>query len=160
MEFQEAVKSGFDNLINFEGRATRSEFWWFWAAIAVPAIILNAIFASVFPFVGWLIGLAATVLTLSAAVRRLHDSGRPGMWMVPFLAVNILITLLALFAVFSGAWLLALLVGYLGAFILFIVGLVVLYFLAQPGDVGPNRYGPPGLSRHGEETADNTESKS
>ena len=40
MEFQEAVKSGFDNLTNFEGRATRSEFWWFWAAIAVPAIVL------------------------------------------------------------------------------------------------------------------------
>ena len=114
MEFQEAVKSGFDNLTNFEGRATRSEFWWFWAAIAVPAIILNVFFVSFVPFVGWLIGLAATVLTLSAAVRRLHDSGRPGMWMVPFFVVTTLITLLALIALFSGAWVLALLVGYLG----------------------------------------------
>lgn len=143
MEFQEAVKSGFDNLTNFEGRATRSEFWWFWAAIAVPAIILNVIFVSFIPFVGWLIGLAATVLTLSAAVRRLHDSGRPGMWMVPFFAVTTLITLLALIALFSGAWLLALLVSYLGGFIQLIVGLVVLFFLVQAGDAGPNRYGPP-----------------
>ena len=157
MEFQEAVKSGFDNLTNFEGRATRSEFWWFWAAIAVPAIILNVIFASIVPFVGWLIGLAATLLTLSAAVRRLHDSGRPGTWMVPFLAFNILITLLAILAVFSGAWLLALLVGYLGGFILFILGLVVMYFLVQTGDVGPNRYGPPGRTGHGEGTADDAE---
>ena len=143
MEFQEAVKSGFDNLTNFEGRATRSEFWWFWAAIAVPAIILNVIFVSFIPFVGWLIGLAATVLTLSAAVRRLHDSGRPGMWMVPFFAVTTLITLLALIALFSGAWALAFLVGYLGGFIQLIVGLVVLFFLVRPGDAGPNRYGPP-----------------
>ena len=143
MEFQEAVKSGFDNLTNFEGRATRSEFWWFWAAIAVPAIILNVIFASSIPFVGWLIGLAATVLTLSAAVRRLHDSGRPGMWMVPFFAVTTLITLLALIALFSGAWVLTLLVSYLGGFIQLIVGLVVCYFLVQSGDTGPNRYGPP-----------------
>ena len=36
MELQEAVKSGFENLTNFESRATRSEFWWYWAAIAVP----------------------------------------------------------------------------------------------------------------------------
>ena len=36
MEFQEAVKSGFDNLTNLEGRATRSEFWWFWAANCRP----------------------------------------------------------------------------------------------------------------------------
>lgn len=143
MEFQEAVKSGFDNLTNFEGRATRSEFWWFWAAIAVPAIILNVIFVSFIPFVGWLIGLAATVLTLSAAVRRLHDSGRPGMWMVPFFAVTTLITLLALIALFSGAWALAFLVGYLGGFIQLIVGLVVLFFLVRRGDAGPNRYGPP-----------------
>ena len=143
MEFQEAVKSGFDNLTNFEGRATRSEFWWFWAAIAVPAIILNVIFVNFIPFVGWLIGLAATVLTLSAAVRRLHDSGRPGMWMVPFFVVTTLITLLALIALFSGAWVLALLVSYLGGFIQLIVGLVVLFFLVQAGDAGRNRYGPP-----------------
>ena len=143
MEFKEAVKSGFDNLTNFEGRATREEFWWFWAAIAVPAIILNVILTSSVPFVGWLIGLVATVLTLSAAVRRLHDSGRSGMWMVPFLIVTTLITLLALLALLSGAWLLTLLVGYVGGLISLIVGLVVLFFLVKTGDVGPNRYGPP-----------------
>ena len=143
MEFQQAVKSGFDNLTNFEGRAARSEFWWFWAAIAVPAIILNVIFVGFIPFVGWLMGLAATVLTLSAAVRRLHDSGRPGMWMVPFFAVTTLITLLALIALFSGAWLLALFVSYLGGVIQLVVGLVVLYFLVQPGDAAPNQYGSP-----------------
>ena len=65
------------------------------------------------------------------------------MWMVPFFAVTTLITLLALIALFSGAWVLALLVSYLGGFIQLIVGLVVLYFLVQSGDTGPNRYGPP-----------------
>ena len=60
MELREAVKSGFDNLTNFEGRVTRSEFWWYWAAIAVPAIILAMIFSSFIPLVGALIGLAAT----------------------------------------------------------------------------------------------------
>ncbi len=143
MEFQEAVKSGFDNLTNFESRATRSEFWWFWAAIAVPGIILTSIFTSFIPFVGALIGLAATMLTLSAAVRRLHDSGRPGLWLLPFVAVTSLLTLVSFIALFSGAWVLALLAGYLGGFIQLIVGLVVLYFLVQPGDIGPNLSGPP-----------------
>ena len=143
MEFQEAVKSGFDNLTNFEGRATRSEFWWFWAAIAVPAIILSMIFSSFIPLVGALIGLAATGLAFSAAVRRLHDSGRPGMWMVPFVVVTSLFTLMTFIALFSGAWVLALLASYVGAVIQLVVGLVVLYFLVGSGDVGPNRYGPP-----------------
>ena len=143
MELREAIKSGFDNLTNFEGRATRSEFWWYWAAIAVPAIILSMIFSSFLPqFVGALIGLTATGLALSAAVRRLHDSGRPGMWMVPFVVVTSLFTLVTFIALFSGAWVLALLASYVGAVIQLIVGLVVLYFLVQPSDVGSNRYGP------------------
>ena len=144
MELQEAVKSGFDNLTNFESRATRSEFRWYWAAIAVPAIILSMILSSfLLPFVGALIGLAATGLAFSAAVRRLHDSGRPGMWMVPFVVVTSLFTLVAFIALFSGAWVLALLASYVGAVIQLVVGLVVLYFLVQPSDSGSNRYGPP-----------------
>ena len=144
MELREAVKSGLDNLTNFEGRATRSEFWWYWAAIAVPAIILSLILSSFLPpFVGALIGLAATGLAFSAAVRRLHDSGRPGMWMVPFVVVTSLLTLVAFIALFSGAWVLALLASYVGAVIQIVVGLVVLYFLVQPSDTGSNRYGPP-----------------
>ena len=143
MELKEAVQSGFENLTDFEGRATRSEFWWFWAAIAVPSIILSMVFASFIPFVGAFTGLAATVLTLSATVRRLHDSGRPGMWIVPFLVVTVLFTLIAFSALFSGAWVLALLASYVGALIQLIVGLVVLYFLVQPSDTGTNRYGPP-----------------
>ena len=143
MELREAVKSGFDNLTNLEGRATRSEFWWFWAAIAVPGIILSSVFSSFVPFLGALIGLAATGLALSAAVRRLHDSGRPGLWLLPFVIVTALLTLVSFIALFSGAWLLALLVSYLGAFIQLIVGVVVLYFLVQPSESGPNLYGPP-----------------
>ena len=144
MELQEAVKSGFDNLTNFESRATRSEFWWYWAAIAVPAIILSMILSSFLPpLVGALIGLAATGLAFSAAVRRLHDSGRPRMWMVPFVVVTSLFTLVTFIALFSGAWVLALLASYVGGLIQLVVGLVVLYFLVQPSDTGSNRYGPP-----------------
>ena len=167
MELQEAVKSGFDNLTNFEGRATRSEFWWYWAAIILPSVVYPAVGALIIPsqsgcmttrnmvvvvvyrdlhLGGWGSahpGLAATGLALSAAVRRLHDSGRPGMWMVPFVVVTSLFTLVTFIALFSGAFLLALLASYVGAVIQLVVGLVVLYFLVQPSDSGSNRYGPP-----------------
>ena len=54
-----------------------------------------------------------------------------------------LFTLLTFIALFSGAWVLALLASYVGALIQLVVGLVVLYFLVQPSDSGSNRYGPP-----------------
>ena len=54
-----------------------------------------------------------------------------------------LLTLVAFIALFSGAWVLALLASYVGAVIQIVVGLVVLYFLVQPSDTGSNRYGPP-----------------
>ena len=107
------------------------------------AIILNVIFVSFIPFVGWLIGLAATVLTLSAAVRRAarlraardvdgaflrrYHSYYPPRSHRP---------------VFGGLGA-GVPCGLSGGFIQLIVGLVVVFFLVQSGDAGPNRYGPP-----------------
>ena len=53
------------------------------------------------------------------------------MWMVPFVVVTSLFTLVAFIALFSGAWVLALLASYVGAVIQIVVGLVVLYFLVH-----------------------------
>ena len=70
------------------------------------------------------------------------------MWMVPFVVVTSLVTLVAFIALFSGAWVLALLASYVGGLIQLIVGLVVLYFLVQRSDSGPNLYGPPATVAH------------
>ena len=94
----------------FSGRASRAEFWWlqlFCCMVLVPLNFLQIVAASN----GWsaiaLIGIAASSLFLlailvrafAATVRRLHDTGRSGWWLlamfVPFVGLTpLLFTLL------------------------------------------------------------------
>ncbi len=112
MSFTEAVKSGFDNYVNFDGRASRSAYW-YWVLFAILASIVGnildaAIGASIFSI---LIGLALFLPGLAVAVRRLHDTGRSGWW--------ILIGLIPI-------------IGFI----------VLIVFLVQDSDAGDNEYGP------------------
>ena len=91
--FVDAVKKALmHNYANFNGRASRSEYWWlflFGFSISIPAMILDGLTgivlidagagASYGPF--YLLGAMGLFLpALSAMVRRLHDSGRSGWW--------------------------------------------------------------------------------
>jgi uncharacterized membrane protein YhaH (DUF805 family) len=94
MSFAEAVKSGFANYANFTGRSSRSAYWWwvlfvflvefipyFGLLSSTPAAGEDAsgtyVFWAVLVGVIW---LALILPWLSAAVRRLHDTGRSGWW--------------------------------------------------------------------------------
>lgn len=72
MGFLGAIKSGFGNYANFNGRACRSEFWW-WFLFAIIIGCLGLI-----PILGWLISLAMLLPNLSMQVRRLHDTNHSG----------------------------------------------------------------------------------
>jgi uncharacterized membrane protein YhaH (DUF805 family) len=87
MNFQEAISSGFRNYATFAGRAARSEYW-FWTLFAIlvgsAAAILDAAF---FPDVSEhpvhsLASLALFLPGLAVSVRRLHDIGRTGWWLL------------------------------------------------------------------------------
>lgn len=80
----------------FEGRARRKEYWMF--------ILFNAIFTSILglidkisgvEFLGIIYGLALIVPGIAVNVRRLHDIGRTGWWvliaLVPFIGWAVLI---------------------------------------------------------------------
>jgi uncharacterized membrane protein YhaH (DUF805 family) len=113
MTFGEAVKSGFDHYVKFDGRASRSMFWW-WVLFAIlasiAANILDAIIgAGIFSI---LVGLGLLLPGLSVSIRRLHDTNRTGWW--------ILIGLIPL-------------IGFI----------VLLIFYLESGNPGPNEYGPP-----------------
>jgi uncharacterized membrane protein YhaH (DUF805 family) len=85
MGFDDAIKLGFSNYVNFSGRACRSEFWYFFLFqilgqvtsgiidtwIVGPPFILDGIFF-----------LATFLPMLSVSVRRLHDLDRSGWWML------------------------------------------------------------------------------
>ena len=43
MGFGQAISSGFSNLTNFSGRASRSEFWWWMLFVWIVNIIVGTI---------------------------------------------------------------------------------------------------------------------
>jgi len=76
MNFQTAIRSGFQNYANFKGRASRSEYWWWVLFTLLAEIVASAIDSS--------LGNAASLLTLlptiAVAVRRMHDTDHKGWW--------------------------------------------------------------------------------
>lgn len=120
MNFGEAIASGFRNYVGFDGRAPRSEYW-FWVLFVILIEIATR-FIDIILFgsdgISPVYGLALLALLLpciAIGIRRLHDLDRTGWWM-----------LLAL----TG-----------------IGGLVLLVFFCMRGTPGPNRFGPDPLER-------------
>jgi uncharacterized membrane protein YhaH (DUF805 family) len=84
MKFGEAVVSGLRNYINFSGRSSRSEFWFFTLFFNLVLIGIGATPVARERF-GWLAGLIFFALLLPAiaiSVRRLHDIDRTGWWVL------------------------------------------------------------------------------
>tara|TARA_A100001037_G_scaffold103161_1_gene93850 strand:+ start:162 stop:566 length:405 start_codon:yes stop_codon:yes gene_type:complete len=111
MGFMDAVKNAImNNYVNFSGRASRSEYWWFFLfsfLSAILAMILDGLTGielidagagvSYGPFY-ILTAMGFFLPSLSLMVRRLHDSGRSGWWyfiaLVPCVGFIILIVFL------------------------------------------------------------------
>ena len=78
MTFTESVSVCFKKYFVFEGRASRSEYWWF-QLIVTPSFVLSEITESESAPISYLF-LAITLFTLipavAAGVRRLHDTNR------------------------------------------------------------------------------------
>ena len=79
--FGEAISEGFRNIVTFSGRASRSAFWWF----ALGAIIINIVIAIIaraahVVVLQYVVDIIVALVSLSLAVRRLHDTNRSGFW--------------------------------------------------------------------------------
>lgn len=97
--FTDAVKRALTvNYCNFEGRSSRSEYWWF----CLFNIILSVIISFVFSFsqnaeliVSGIVSLALLLPGLGVAIRRLHDIDKSGWWiligLIPLVGTIILI---------------------------------------------------------------------
>lgn len=133
MSFTESIRTCIGKFATFDGRATRSEFWWFYLFTVlvalvgyVPILILtligsasgdgavSALFTllSVIFWIVWFIVIIALYIPfLAVGCRRLHDRGQSG-------------------------WLQLLLLVPCG-------GIVLIVFWALEGSPADNAYGPP-----------------
>lgn len=86
MSFTESIKTCFNKYVTFRGRATRSEYWWFWLFINVlgmlPLLILALFNAVAMFFASIATTLAISLPAWSVAVRRLHDTNHSGWWLL------------------------------------------------------------------------------
>lgn len=141
MDFKQAfITCAIEKRFNWQDRACRSEFWWFYLATVVIGIIA-AIFNAI-PLIGQVIALVINIaiwwLSTVATIRRLHDIDKSGFWiLLPAGASIVGITMLVI-GLFGGSDL------------LFALGIIVglggtgymIFLLVQPGTPGTNKYGP------------------
>lgn len=150
----------------FSGRAGRPEFWWF--SGVVLSLLMAAAMIDLFAFDALMPGgsaplsavlfIATVVPMLSAGWRRMHDTGREGIQLLwPLLvylgfvaALWVVATLFVVLdqhvydpRVYEAAKILAAIVFPLGALMGLFAGVLILFWLARPGEPRHNVYGPP-----------------
>ena len=84
MSFVDAIKSVFSQYANFSGRARRSEYWYYVLCYAIISIVINLLSqaSSVFAIIGTVVGLALICPTVAVEIRRLHDIGKSGWYLL------------------------------------------------------------------------------
>jgi uncharacterized protein DUF805 len=80
--FFESIRVCFTKYAEFNGRASRSEFWWFALFVTLVASALMYLSQSL----GNVFLVAILLPLLAAGSRRLHDSGKSGWWQLFMLA--------------------------------------------------------------------------
>jgi uncharacterized membrane protein YhaH (DUF805 family) len=91
----------FERYAQFEGRSGRAEFWWFALANFIVGALLQilAAAASGLIFLYFIYSLALLIPGLAVGIRRLHDTGKSGWFLlialIPFVGFIILIVFLA-----------------------------------------------------------------
>lgn len=116
--FADVIKTVLARYVQFQGRARRSEYWYWVLFIVLVSIGLALVDGAIFGFdetdiavFGPIFSLATFVPSLSVGFRRMHDIGRTAWW---------------------------LLIGLIP-----IIGtIIIIYWFVQPGQPNDNQYGP------------------
>ncbi|RBW56904.1 DUF805 domain-containing protein [Phaeobacter gallaeciensis] len=169
MGFTQSIKTCLSKYVVFSGRAQRSEYWWFVLFVVLVSVglaVLSSVLFDTDPETGQgsnllnsVFQLAMLLPMLAAGWRRLHDTGRPGWYLLLPMAFSIamMFMLLTGVAVFS-----ALETGvedpetlrapaaFLGATGLMVMGAIqlvlsvlMIWWLSRPSQEGTNEYGAP-----------------
>ena len=88
VSFSQAVSMAFDSYCRFQGRSSRSEYWWWVLFVAILSVcigIIEGILGFSMTAVQATSGILSLVLLLPGlglSVRRLHDIGKSGWWVL------------------------------------------------------------------------------
>ena len=89
MDPLESIASGFRKYLDYRGRASRPEFWWWFGFVLAYYLGGLLLLGGANLFSVWVLGILVLFPpTLMVSIRRLHDRGRSGWWyllgVVPF----------------------------------------------------------------------------
>lgn len=172
MTFSDAVRTCFSKFFTFTGRASRPEYWFFFLFIVIWSFIAGIIDWQFFTQVAVtetetsksvaatssapvqsIVGLIVFFPHLAVAFRRMHDTGRSGLYaLLPILlilgAFAVLIFGIGIASQFHGGMLdilftrATILIVIPTLLVLFVSPLLVLWWLTRPSQPGTNQYGP------------------
>lgn len=97
MTFADSISTCFRKFTDINGRASRSEYWWFYLFSTILITLVLMVVLIFFPLIGYcindvvgmfvlpIIGLVLLVLLcfllmFAVTIRRLHDTGHSGLW--------------------------------------------------------------------------------
>lgn len=90
MIFSESISTCFSKYATFKGRASRSEYWWFFLFVVIISwaldvglnlqVLNNRDSSDSASLISGFVNLILLVPCLSVGSRRLHDIGRSGWW--------------------------------------------------------------------------------
>ena len=116
MDFGQAIATGFKKYVTFGGRASRSEYWYWFLFTIIGSIVTATLDYAIFSDNDFasppnsIFGLICFLPSFAVGIRRLHDIGKTGWWVLIALTI---------------------------------IGIIVLIVWAcQKSDTGPNAYGP------------------
>jgi uncharacterized membrane protein YhaH (DUF805 family) len=173
MTFTRAIRTCFAKYFTFSGRASRPEYWWFFLFILLGNFVAGLLDAMLFGAgdyateatderiaveaeangpLGSLFSLATFIPSLSAGWRRMHDTGRSGVYLLyPLIAIAGTAAFVSLFAGFDSLMSGDLEIFFAGGLgitlifaliVIFLSPFIVLFWLTRPSEQGANQYGP------------------
>lgn len=91
MTFSDSISTCFSKYATFDGRASRSEYWWWF----LFTFLVSGATGMVSDTLSGLFSLAVLLPSLAVGARRLHDTDRSGwlllLWLIPIVGWIILI---------------------------------------------------------------------
>lgn len=85
----DALKDGFNRFTDFSGVSSRSQYWYFILGTTIATVIAQVAFGD---FGGNLVSIITILPTIAVAVRRMHDVGKSG-WFILVPIYNLVLVL-------------------------------------------------------------------